>query len=120
MSSVAETTGERRRYDASLTTAASGYHLMPSRRPDYIGQPHQQTTPAAQQATSVRIIPSLNRKMATPAAKASASAQPSTLAGTGASNASGKARTGTVWRKMLAMDGEPDREVSTPHLRPPP
>jgi hypothetical protein len=41
--------------------------------------------------------------MATAAAKASASAQPSTLAGTGASNASGKARTGTVWRKMLWM-----------------
>jgi hypothetical protein len=50
-------------------------------------------TPAAQQAASVWIIPTLKWKIATAAATESASAHASTLATFGASNASGKART---------------------------
>ena len=57
--------------------------------------------PGAQQAASVWIIPTLKRKMATAAATESASAQPLTLVRTGASNASGNARTGTVSRNTV-------------------
>src|SRR5262245_6652573 len=52
--------------------------------------------PARQQAVSVGIMPTLNRKIAIAAARESTSAQRSTLARFGASKDSGKARTGTV------------------------
>jgi hypothetical protein len=52
--------------------------------------------PARQQAASVGIMPTLNRKMAIAAATESKSAQRLTLAGLGASKDRGKARTGIV------------------------
>ena len=52
--------------------------------------------PAKQQAASVGIMPTLNRKMAIAAATESKSAHRSTLAGFGASKDSGKARTAMV------------------------
>ena len=52
--------------------------------------------------------------MATAAATESASAQPSTLVRTGASNESGNARTGTVWRKTVWIANQMARFRITP------
>src|SRR5690349_12809695 len=59
-------------------------------------------------------MPTLKRKIAMAAATASASAQGSTLAGSGASNANGKARTGTVARKIVWIANQTARLRTTP------
>src|SRR5215212_10232256 len=70
--------------------------------------------PAAQHATSVGIIPTLNRKMATAAPTESRSAQGSTLVNFGASNANGKACTGSTSRKIVWIANQIARLRMTP------
>ena len=66
--------------------------------------------PAAEQAASVGIMPTLNRNMATTAAAESSSAQRSTLASTGASKDRPEAPHGPRLAEHR-VDREPDREV---------
>src|SRR5262245_10889161 len=72
--------------------------------------------PAAQQAPSVVIMPTLKRKIATAAAIESTSAHGSTLVSFGASNASPKLCTGTVSRKTPGPANQTARLRTTPTI----
>src|SRR5215204_1073504 len=83
-------------------------------RPHEITRTRYRRMPAAQQAARVGIIPALKRKIATVAATDSASAHRLTLASTGASNASGPARTATVSRNTVWTANQMARFRTTP------
>jgi len=70
--------------------------------------------PAKQHAASVGIIPTLNRKIAIAAPTESRRAQGSTLKNFGASNAKGKACTGSTSRKIVWMANQIARLRMTP------
>src|ERR1700730_7732452 len=70
--------------------------------------------PATHEPTSVGIIPTLNRKMATAAATESASAHTSILVNFGASNQKGNAWTETVSRNTVWIANQMDRLSTTP------
>src|SRR5262249_15334640 len=67
-----------------------------------------------QQAASVGIMPTLNRKIAMAAATVRTRAHGSKVKKFGASNNSGNARTGTVWRNTLWIANQMARFKTTP------